>query len=156
MAFRPERVYRIADARHPLFDGTGAFLVGARWNSPGKRIIYAADSFAAAMLEVLVHARIGRLPTSHKWIVVSIPADVSVEAADAAAMPGWDAEDSAVACATGDAWYDSRRSLILLVPSVVTNGQSWNVMVNQEHAEFSKLEVSEARDVRWDTRFLSQ
>jgi RES domain-containing protein len=155
MAFRPERAFRIADSRHPIFDGTGAFLAGARWNSAGKRIIYAADSFAAAMLEILVHARIGRLPSSHKWIEIMIPTDVSVEVAEAAAMPGWDADDSAVARKAGDGWYDARRSLILVVPSVVTNGQSRNLLINQEHTEFARLTVSEARDVRWDARFLT-
>jgi len=155
MAFRPERAFRIADSRHPIFDGTGAFLAGGRWNSAGRRIVYAADSFAAAMLEVLVHARIGRLPSSHKWIEIQVPADVSLEVAEAAAIPGWNTDDSAVARKVGDEWYDARRSLILMVPSVVTNGQSWNLLVNQEHAEFARLTFSEARDVRWDARFLT-
>ena len=42
--------YRIADSRHPIFDPTGAALYGGRWNSVGKRVIYASVSFAAALL----------------------------------------------------------------------------------------------------------
>ena len=53
--------YRIADARHPIFDGTGAMLRGGRWNSIGQRVIYAAESYAGAMLEILVHANLGVL-----------------------------------------------------------------------------------------------
>ena len=38
----------------------GAF--GGRWNSPGRRVIYAAESYAGAMLEVLANSNIGRVP----------------------------------------------------------------------------------------------
>ncbi len=50
--------FRIADKRFPIFDGTGARLVGGRWNSPGKAVIYAAETFAGAVLEVLVHSNL--------------------------------------------------------------------------------------------------
>lgn len=105
------------------------------------------------MLEILVHARIGRLPESQRWIKVEVPKDVSFESLESAAVPGWDAEDSASARAAGDAWYDKRRSLLLAVPSVVTNGQSWNVLIHQEHPEFPRLHASEPREMRWDLRF---
>ena len=36
-------------------------LHGARWNSPGRRVIYAAETYAGALLEILVHAS-GCLP----------------------------------------------------------------------------------------------
>jgi RES domain-containing protein len=45
------RVYRIADERHAIWDGTGAALVGGRWNSPGRPVIYGSLSYACAMLE---------------------------------------------------------------------------------------------------------
>jgi RES domain-containing protein len=51
-------VYRIAGARHPIFDATGAMLYGDRWNSVGLRAIYAAETYAGAMLEVLVHSKL--------------------------------------------------------------------------------------------------
>ena len=47
------RIYRIADRRHPIWDGTGAALVGGRWNSPGHPAIYGSLSHACAMLEIL-------------------------------------------------------------------------------------------------------
>jgi RES domain-containing protein len=50
------QVFRVADRRFPLFDGTGARIVGGRWNSPGRPLIYAAETFAGALLEVLVHS----------------------------------------------------------------------------------------------------
>ena len=47
------QIFRIADSRHPVWSGTGAMLVGGRFNSPGRPVIYGALSFAGAMLEVL-------------------------------------------------------------------------------------------------------
>ncbi len=55
------RVYRIADRRHPIWDGTGAALLGGRWNSPGHPAIYGSPSSACAMLELLAHTGIGRI-----------------------------------------------------------------------------------------------
>jgi RES domain-containing protein len=152
MAFRPEKAFRIADSRHAIFDGTGAFLVGARWNSGGRRVIYAADSFAAAILEILVHTSTGRIPSSHKWIEITIPDAVSVELLDSSALSGWNEEDSDSARVFGDAWLDSKRSLVLVVPSIVTRGLSSNIVINQDHPEFSGLKASMPRDVIWDTR----
>ena len=37
-------------------DGSGAMLHGARWNSPGRRVIYASENYAGALLEILAHA----------------------------------------------------------------------------------------------------
>jgi RES domain-containing protein len=95
MAFRFEKAVRIASSKHPIFDGTGASRFGARWNSPGRRIIYTADSFAGAMLEKkLVHLNINRIPASESWIECPIPEDVSIEILDVQGLPGWDQEDS--------------------------------------------------------------
>src|ERR1039458_10207855 len=39
----PLRAFRIADMRHPIFDGSGAMLYGARWNSPGRATLSLLD-----------------------------------------------------------------------------------------------------------------
>src|SRR5215471_3399394 len=98
---RPLRAFRVADMRHPLFDGTGALLHGARWNSPGRRVIYAAETYAGALLEVLVHAS-GRVPRNNGYIEIAIPAGVAVEELTAADVPRWDAPSFEAAQAAGD------------------------------------------------------
>ena len=45
--------WRVTKARHPPYDAGGALLVGGRWNPPGRAVIYAADSFAGALLGIL-------------------------------------------------------------------------------------------------------
>ena len=149
------RIVRIADSRHPVWDGTGALLVGGRFNSPGRAVIYGALSFAGAMLEVLVHARIGKVPRHHVFVLADVPADLPVEQAETGALPaGWDTQDLDIARAFGNRWIDETRSAVLLVPSVVARGE-WNAMVNPAHPGAARLVVTAPQAVIWDTRLFT-
>jgi RES domain-containing protein len=150
------RAFRIADRRFPLFDGSGARLTGGRWNSPGRSVIYAAETYAGAVLEVLVHANLGRLPRSHGWIEITIPHGVSVETVSAVTVPRWDSQDLSATRAFGDAWLEERRSAVLLVPSFVTRGRERNVLINPQHRQFGAIKASRPRDVAWDDRLFQQ
>jgi RES domain-containing protein len=155
MVFPPERAYRIADTRHEIFDGMGAFLNGARWNSRGRRIIYASDSFAGALLEVLVRTRIGRIPRRQAWIEIEIPKNASVEELDGRELPWWLEKNSVTARRFGDEWHGQRRTLLLIVPSVAAGGVGRNILINQDHPEFPSLRAGAARPVIWDERLFS-
>lgn len=146
----PVRAYRIADSRHRIFDGLGAMLRGARWNSPGRRVIYASLTYSGALLEVLVHAS-GAVPRSHRYVEIEIPAKVKVERVNGADLPGWDEPGSGVAREFGDRWYDERRSAVLVVPSVVTRMEG-NVLINPEHGDFGLIRAGSAQAVYWDER----
>ena len=150
----PLLAYRIADGRHPLFDGTGALLYGARWSSPGRPVIYAATTYAGAMLEVLVHAGIGRVPRHTKWIEIQIPAGVSRECPDLDVLDGWDDEDCLASRAFGDAWLAEQRSAVLLVPSVVTRRER-NLLINPAHPDFRRIVATEPLAVDWDRRLFA-
>lgn len=146
------RVFRIADRRHAIWDGTGAMLVGGRWNDAGHPVIYASLSYAGAMLEILVHARIGKLPVTHEYVSAEIPDDVSVETLGAADFSHhWDAPEFGLAPQYGNRWLKERRSAVLLVPSVVAR-EEWNVLVNPIHPHAQRIVVSEPKSVVWDTR----
>ena len=147
------RIYRIADQRHPIWDGTGAALLGGRWNSPGRPAIYGLLSSACAMLEILAHASIGRIPDTQQIVIAEVPdEDALIERHEPASLPeGWDAEDSGVARQLGDDWLASRRSLVLMVPSVVARLE-FNAVVNPAHPDFSRVRVSAPEAVVWDRR----
>src|SRR5436190_24332941 len=116
MAFRPSasrRAFRIADMRHTVFDGTGAMLYGARWNSPGRRVIYAAETYAGALLEILVHAS-SSVPQSQGYIEIEIPSGFSIEEITQDDVPRWDAPSFEATQAFGDRWYDEHRTPILI------------------------------------------
>jgi RES domain-containing protein len=144
------RAFRIADVRHPIFDGTGAMLHGARWNSQGRRIIYAAETYAGALLEILVHAS-GSVPKGQGYIEIEIPAGLSVEEIAPEDVPRWDSPSFETARKFGDRWYDERRTPVAIVPSVVTLFER-NVLINQEHPDFARIRASQPRPVRWDAR----
>jgi RES domain-containing protein len=153
MDFR-RKAYRIADSRHPLFDGTGAFVHGGRWNSPGKLIIYAAETYSGALLEQLAHANIGRIPALQVYIEIEIPDHVKVERVRADEIPAWNGADLRPAQERGDAWFKAGNSAVLIVPSAVTGGIESNLLIRQAHPDFSAIKASEPKPVIWDPRLL--
>ena len=156
MAFRleePLRAYRIADSRREVFDGSGAATFGGRWNSPGRRVIYASETYAGALLEKLVHTNIGRIPSTQSWIEIVVPAGFVVEEVKEDDLPGWDHTSQQASRAYGNDWYDQRRTAVVLVPSVATRVER-NVIFNQEHPDFPRIEAGQPTPVVWDRRLL--
>ena len=146
------RIFRMGDSRHVLWDGTGAAMVGGRWNSPGRPAIYGSLSYACCMLEILVHANIGRVPSTHCYVAADVPDDVAVERQDANNLPaGWGTDDSAIARRFGDQWLREARSAVLLVPSVVAKLE-WNAIVNPAHPDAAMIVVAKNQPVIWDRR----
>jgi RES domain-containing protein len=144
--------WRVAKKRYPVFDGTGARLTGARWNSPGRPIIYASDSFAGAILEILAHSlRPRTLPGTHHAARIAFPTEL-VEIIDASAVPGWATKGSLSAIAFGDRWFDEARSAVLDVPSVSARPIGRSLLINPLHAEAKRIAVSAGFDVEWDER----
>jgi RES domain-containing protein len=154
MASRPKplRAFRIADQRHPILDGMGTFLLGSRWISPGRRVIHAAESYAGSLLEMLVHCNTGRIPNTHAWIEITCPGRYGVTEIKPAQVPDWNGFDIRRTRALGDRWYEDRRSLVLLVPSVVTAGVERNVLINQDHPAFRHVRATAPVGVKWDSR----
>jgi RES domain-containing protein len=136
------RIFRIADSRHPVWSGTGAMWVGGRFNSAGRPVIDGALNFAGAMLEVLLHVRIGKVARHHVWVEVDAPEDVPIERVNADDLPtGWDAGDPQVARRFGDRWLEEARSAVLVVPSVVARAEC-HAVVNPAHPDAGRLVVS--------------
>ena len=145
-------VYRIAKKRYPVYDGTGSILVGGRWTSKGRAVIYTAEHYATALLEKLVHAGRLQLPGPHHAAAIVIPDDVRIERFDPATHPGWDIEGSTVARAYGDAWLTSQRTPVLAVPSVTGQPAEWNCLIDPAHPEADRIRPLGSFDVLWDGR----
>jgi RES domain-containing protein len=80
------------------------------------------------------------------------PATVTLEEIVPADVPGWDRVDYTASRAYGDAWYDSGRTAVLIVPSVPAMGLERNVLINQRHPQFRHLTHGEPRRLIWDSR----
>ncbi len=115
-------VWRLIKARYAAsaFDGEGARRYGARWNSPGVAVAYAADSPALAVLEVLVHLQRSATLAAYVLASADIPDDV-IEALPVRELPtNWRRSPSPPeAQRVGDAWVAAGRSVALEVPSAV-------------------------------------
>ena len=150
------QLFRIASSRHPVWDGTGAAILGGRWNSAGQPVIYASVTYAGAMLEVLAHTNTGKVPPSHRCVTADVPDELEITRLDLHSLPsGWDDQDSAAAQIVGDEWIRTRRSAVLLVPSVLTRIE-FNALVNPTYPDAAKIKVSEPQPVLWDHRLFNR
>lgn len=139
-------VWRLASGRYPPLTGEGARLVGGRWNSPGRPLVYTSESLALCLAECLVHIP-GRLPMDYVAFRISIPDD-SVETADLAHDP---ASPLGITRTFGDAWLAEARTLALRVPSAVLP-DSYNVLVNPLHHRAGEVRVVSQQPFRFDPR----
>ena len=144
--------WRVCKTRYAPYDGTGAREWGGRWNSAGWSVVYASDSFAGAILEILAHAAYPRtLPGPHHAARFDVPAElVEVVAPDAVA--GWDAKDSPAARSFGDRWLEEGRSAVLVVPALPARPIGRSVLVNPAHPDAARITVSAPFPVPWDDR----
>jgi RES domain-containing protein len=74
----PLDVFRVCRAVHARLDGSGAKRVGGRWNSPGRAVVYTAESVALAVLENLVNMSREDFPAGYVVTGVSIPDHVAI------------------------------------------------------------------------------
>ena len=146
-------VFRLAKRRYPVYDGSGAALEGARWNSPGRVLIYASEHYATTILEKLVHAGRTQLPGAHHAAAIDIPDDLPLEVFDPDAVSGWDAEESAAARGYGDQWHAAGRTAVLVVPSIPGQPVERNFVINPAHPDAARIRVGPSFDVVWDGRF---
>jgi RES domain-containing protein len=116
-------------------------------------MLYTSEHYSTAMLEKLVHGS-GHLPPDQHYILVTIPNGVSYEVLNAAALPDWYLESCNSSKPFGEAWQQQKRSLLLIVPSVVARPEN-NFLINPEHSEFHRVTASLHQPVWWDTRLFA-
>jgi RES domain-containing protein len=144
------KAYRIGTNRHPIWDGTGAALMGTRWNSIGRSVIYASESYSGALLEILVRMGLFTTPEDCEYIEIDIPDDLAIERIQPTSE---ELAQESFTKGIGDSWFKAMRTPILMVPSVVTRVDH-NLLINPRHPDFSRIHPGEPRPVFWDKRFL--
>ena len=135
------------------FNGEGTFRRGGRWNSPGRYIVYVAESLALASREYLAGIPLSELVIpSMVYLQVDID-ERMIEAIDKHKLPrNWAAaEHSNATQKLGDNWYDEGRSLALRVPSAIIP-VGHNYLLNRKHPDFDSLIISKAKLFTFDER----
>lgn len=133
--------------------GTGSALRAGRWHARGRPVVYAASSAALALLETLVHVdRAELLRAEYVAIPLRIPPDLIESVAVRDLATDWrDWPHPASTRALGTAWFDTRRSAALRVPSAVVPHE-WNVLLNPTHPDFQRIERGDPEPFPVDTR----
>lgn len=142
-------------SNYPSLDGYGAVHHPGRWHSAGKRVVYVADSPAAALVEKLVHLDLtyDDLPDSYTLIKIEAADSVQVEDVAATELPhGW-VDDQKISRAFGDQWLRSSRASLLRVPSAILP-ETFNYLLNPAHRDASRIRVLWHREYPWDRRLL--
>jgi RES domain-containing protein len=147
--------YRIGDpeGEFPIFDARGSTINPGRWNTAACPILYTSEHYSTTMLEKLVNGS-GQMPPNQHFIKITIPNGVTYEALNTAHLPDWYLQNCSTSKPYGDAWQQSKRSLLLIVPSVVAR-EEHNFLINPQHPEFAQVEDSLEIPVWWDTRLFA-
>lgn len=148
--------YRIVQSHltGSAFSGEGARLYGGRWNSPGTRMVYTAESRALAALEMLVHLSSEQvLNHQYSLIPVHFPESLVKRLEDLGKVPpDWQAQPAPnSAKEAGDNWLGGRTSCILSVPSSIISSER-NYLLNPEHPDFAKIEMGKPERFVFDER----
>lgn len=140
------RLWRVSEFAD--MEGAGGLLYPARWHNVGRPIVYAAQSPAGALLEVIAHLNRRNLPESLQFLEIDIGDEATVEAIEP--PRNW-RDDIAGARGLGDAWLSSGRSLVLRVPSVLAP-RTWNFLLNPKHPDAAAMRIVSTTRFPFDAR----
>ena len=148
------RAFRLATARRAgALDGEGNRRHGARWNSPGRGVVYAAESASLAVFELLVHVDVAQAPGNLVLVELAVPDDAEVRELTLADYPTkWRSQPEWFR-AQGDRWLAEARALALRAPSVVVP-QDANVMLNPAHPRMAGVRIMSSTPFAFDQRLI--
>jgi RES domain-containing protein len=143
-------------SNYQALDGVGGLYVSGRWHTRGHPVVYCTLNPATALLETLVHMEIDSedRPAHFQVLRIEGPDTLSIEELEYNALPSNWAEDMASTQHLGDRWLSERRSLLWKVPSVLVP-ETWNVLINPQHAEADLLKITATYEHPFDARLFS-
>ena len=147
-------LYRFCRRRHANdLSGTGARLVGGRWNSPGVAMLYTSESRALALAEYWIHVHPSNLPTDVCVVQIEVPDATRVVSIPLSSLPeNWrDGQPLTSLQQAGNQWVLNEQSLLLKAPSAVMPLES-NYILNPAHQDMVSVSVASITDYVWDRR----
>jgi RES domain-containing protein len=126
-----------------------------RWNSEGKKVIYAAESIALAFLENMVRRQGVGFNRDFKIVVIEIPDDINLSTITTNDLKaGWrNFKDYSRCQPLGDEWYRQAATAVLRVPSAGLT-ESNNFVINILHSDYvaNKIKMIGITDLLPDER----
>lgn len=145
-------VYRISRKQYRNdLSGTGAKMVGGRWNSPGLAILYTTRNISLSLLELMVHTDSDQFSGEFSLISIEIPDKYFGATIDYRKLKrGW-YDDEAGTQFIGDSFGRNGIDLCMQVPSVLVPEES-NILINPVHAAMQYVTIVSQRDFSPDKR----
>jgi len=146
-------LWRISN--HLSLAGDGALRTPGRWHSRGRRVVYCAQSPAAALLEILVHFEIDiqDLPVRYRLLKIEAPDDVQVERVSVDDLPANWPQKTEVTRELGERWLVKGSAALLSVPSAIVPETS-NILLNPAHQNAKRIVVVQTGEHAIDPRLL--
>jgi RES domain-containing protein len=148
-------LWRISN--YATLDGRGGLLVSARWHTEGRRVVYLAETPAGALIEHLVHLELDprRLPKFYRLLKAEAPEDLPTQRVNPTQMSENWASDQLFTRTIGDEWLVSGSTALLRVPSAILP-ETFNVLLNPEHSDATRVGVLWHTEFPWDPRLLTR
>lgn len=143
------RIYRVCRARYTRLDGEGAKFAGGRWNSPGRAVVYMAESVSLAVLENLVHMSRQDFPANYVSVAAVLPDDLII-ATERELRQRVELRDLS-SQSLGDWWLESQESVVLEVASVIVPDEH-NYLLNPAHPDFGRIATEPPALFHFDPR----
>jgi len=148
-------VYRIANTVYSNdISGTGAKLLGGRWNSRGMPILYTSEHISLALLEMLVNTQFKDYAIPLDLLSIQFPDSLEfAEVSPKKLKEDW-VKDFEYTRFMGDEFLKDKQRLLLKIPSAVIP-EEHNFLLNPLHPDFKKVKIVETRSFRTDVRLFS-
>jgi RES domain-containing protein len=119
--------------------------------------VYLAESPAGALVEALIHLELlpNAYPSHYGLLKTEVSERVSIRGLEIGDLSRNWFSDVVATRTIGDEWLASRNTLLLRVPSAIVP-ETWNVLLNPEHADVAQVRILWHKEHPWDLRFFSQ
>ena len=145
-------IYRLSNSEFANdLSGNGSKLYGGRWNSVGVNALYTTENISLAVLEILVHIKLFKLPPHYNLVSIEIPRTIEpVIISHKKLKQSWK-DDVAYSQFIGNEFLRSSQGLILKVPSVIIEQEN-NFIINPKHPDIKKVMITENKVFEFDKR----
>jgi len=147
------RIDKARRSKADSFSSEGAAIEGGRWNQPGTRMVYSAETLSLAAIEKFVH--MGDEGRSLRLVSyrIDIPSDVRIEELKKSDLPkDWKVFPTPQSTMDiGSNWARKAHSAVLKIPSVVIETEH-NYLLNPLHPDFKHLRIQPAKPFYFDPR----
>jgi RES domain-containing protein len=136
-------------------DGRGNIKTGARWNSPGRGVIYGSFNLSLCVLETFAHLHpLLRIDLPEMTAVrIDIPDQASRLDIGLSELPSeFSSEQAERRCRElGDGWLTAQDHLICVVPSVMVP-QEQDVLISPARPLMAEVKIVSTEHFRFDAR----